>query len=259
WVPDDRWHAEAAHPSDWTVQAPPAYAASSGYRAALRGGPGGSGGSQSGWSERGGDRHGSGSGSGSGFGSGSKPRRDWQGRDWKGGGKGWRSRGGDEPSGPRLPPPRTATPLDRAAWLLVHDAQLWLNLPSDTHELLARQPSPYDAFFGAIERLVHDQGPLPMATLLSDLKADPASRDAGPSLALLIERVHNLHGFAESGDPAAELAGVLHQLRLQAVNDEISLISESGDLSDEARQRHRRLLDELRALKAGPAAGSERR
>ncbi|HMY80010.1 MAG TPA: hypothetical protein PLT98_14790, partial [Thauera aminoaromatica] len=156
-------------------------------------------------------------------------------------------------------PPRTATPLDRAAWLLVHDAQLWLNLPADTHELLARQPAPYDAFFGAIERLVHDQGALPMTTLLGDLQADPATREAGPSLALLIERVRNLHGFNDSDDPGAELAGVLHQLRLQAVNDEISLISESGDLSDEARQRHRRLLDELRALKAGPAASTERR
>ena len=59
------------------------------------------------------------------------------------------------------------------------------------------------------------------------------------------------------GDPAGELAGVLHQLRLQAVNDEITLLSESGDLSDEARQQHRRLLEELRTLKAGPATARE--
>ncbi len=175
-----------------------------------------------------------------------KGSRSWNG---KGGGR-WRDR--DEAPWPRLPPPRTATPLDRAAWLLVHDAQLWLHLSADIHELLARQPSPYAEFFSGIDRIVHDQGPLPMATLLADLlmAQDPGAPD--PSLKLLVERVRGLHEFNESGDPSAELSGVLHQLRLQAVNDEISLLSESGDLSEDARQRHRRLLEELRSLKAGP-------
>ena len=167
------------------------------------------------------------------------------GSTWKGKGGGrWRDR--DEAPWPRLPPPRTTTPLDRAAWLLVHDAQLWLHLPADIHELLARQPSPYGEFFTGIDRIVHDQGALPMSTLLTDLLADPGTETAGPGLRLLIERLRGLHEFNENGDPAGELAGVLHQLRLQAVNDEITLLSESGDLSDEARQQHRRLLEELR-------------
>ena len=178
------------------------------------------------------------------------------GSTWKGKGGGrWRDR--DEAPWPRLPPPRTTTPLDRAAWLLVHDAQLWLHLPADIHELLARQPSPYGEFFTGIDRIVHDQGALPMSTLLTDLLADPGTEAAGPGLRLLIERLRGLHEFNENGDPAGELAGVLHQLRLQAVNDEITLLSESGDLSDEARQQHRRLLEELRTLKAGPATARE--
>jgi DNA primase len=159
---------------------------------------------------------------------------------------------------PRRPPPRTATLLDRAAWLLVHDAQLWLNLPGDLHEALSLQPTPYSEFFAAIERIVHDQGPLPMATLLDDLAASltPESGDAG--LPLLIERVRHFHELGGEARPEEELHAVLLRLRLQAVEDEIGLLLESGELSEAALQRRKELMDLRAALKnSKPTSGSK--
>ena len=208
-----------------------------------------------GWSGR--PRDGDGGGRSWGGGQGGKG----DGGKWGGAGKGprrsgpWgRDRFGDAPPIPR-PPPRTATLLDRAAWLLVHDAQLWLNLPGDLHETLAQQPPPYNGFFAAIERIVHDQGPLPMATLLDDLRASLPAQGADPGLLLLIERVKHFHEPGAEAQAADELHAVLQRLRLQAVEDEIALLLESGELSESAVQRRGELMTLRAQLKAGATPG----
>jgi DNA primase len=179
----------------------------------------------------------------------SDSRKPWAGRD---GGRSL-SRWKDDPGqGPRRAPPRTATLLDRAAWLLLHQAELLLQLPADQHEVLAQQPAPYGEFFTALERLLHDQGPLPCATLLADLPTQ-VSDDA--AMRLLLTRLAGLHELGSEAEPRAELDALLTRLRLQAVEDELNLLIESGDLSEAARARHRALnaqLSELKRPKAGP-------
>ncbi len=169
---------------------------------------------------------------------------------------GWRDRAaqaGATSSQYRRVPPRTATLLDRAAWLLVREAQLWLDLPPDEHERLVQQPAPYGDFFAALERLLHDQGVLPMATLLDDL-----SRQDGPdedsSRTLLIGRIQAFHEVGEDANAGEELAAVLKALHLQAVDEEITLLLESGDLSEAATERRNTLMAQRAALKAPPMA-----
>jgi DNA primase len=151
----------------------------------------------------------------------------------------------------RRVPPRTATLLDRAAWLMVREAQLWLDLPPDEHERLVQQPAPYGEFFAALERLLHDQGVLPMATLLDDLeRADGPDEDS--SRTLLIGRIRAFHEVGDDASAREELAAVLKSLHLQAVDEEITMLLESGDLSEAATERRNALMAQRAALKAPP-------
>jgi DNA primase len=163
--------------------------------------------------------------------------------------KPWRERNSFD--APRQPLPRTATLLDRAAWLLVHNADLWLQLSAPLHDLLVEQPQPYGGFFSALERSVHDQGAVPPATLLGDLLVEAANTE-DTSLRLLVQRLQGLHDISDLGATAEELHAVLHRLRLQAVDDEIQLLLESGELSPEAIQRRNELMALRARLKAGP-------
>ncbi len=178
-------------------------------------------------------------------------KRRWKDRE----GGGWRDRAAAAASSSqyRRVPPRTATLLDRAAWLMVREAQLWLDLPADEHERLVQQPAPYGDFFAALERLLHDQGVLPMATLLADL-----SRTDGPdedsSRTLLIGRIQAFHEVGDDASAREELAAVLKALHLQAVDEEITLLLESGDLSEAATERRNALFAQRAALKAPPVS-----
>ena len=155
----------------------------------------------------------------------------------------------------RRVPPRTATLLDRAAWLMVREAQLWLDLPGDDHERLVQQPAPYGDFFAALERLLHDQGVLPMTTLLADLgRGDGPDEDSARRL--LIERIQAFHEVGDDASAREELAAVLKALHLQAVEEEITLLLESGDLSQAATERRNTLMALRAALKA-PVATPE--
>ncbi|MDP4299231.1 DNA primase [Leptothrix discophora] len=199
------------------------------------------------------------------WGDGDGGKRRWKDRDGEAsgnsggpnryGGKGnWRDRGGrpGESSGNyRRVPPRTATLLDRAAWLMVREAQLWLDLPPDEHERLVQQPAPYGEFFAALERLLHDQGVLPMATLLEDLgRVDGPDEDS--SRALLIGRIRAFHEVGDDASAREELVAVLKSLHLQAVDEEITMLLESGDLSEAATERRNALMAQRAALKAPP-------
>ncbi|NYG31251.1 DNA primase [Sphaerotilus montanus] len=192
--------------------------------------------------------------------------KDWRskrGKDFGGrGGKG-RSFGNDPPpwarkggsaamASPRRPPPRTASLLDRAAWLMVQNAQLWLDLPGEVHELLVQQSAPHGGFFAALERLLHDQGVLGAAGILAaldELAQDPA--EAG--LGALLERIRRLHELGSDAPLADDLRVVVDRVRLQAVEDEITLLLESGELSEAATQRRNALFALRSQLKSRPA------
>ncbi len=152
------------------------------------------------------------------------------------------------------PPPARRTPaavsqLDRAAWLLAHHADLWFALTDADHALLAGLPLPHGPFFCALERLLHDHGSLTLDALSGELAALP---DA-PAIAPLLERVRALHHFGADGSSAAELQALMQRLRRQAVDEELQLLMESGDLSDDARRRGQELLALRATLRASPA------
>jgi DNA primase len=155
---------------------------------------------------------------------------------------------------PRRAPPRsairvsrgTANLLDRALWVLVQRSDLWSALDGESHDILSGQTAPYDMFFGCIERSVLEHGPLAAAPLLSELRAR-ADTDGG---SVVIARIAAFHDPDPQSDPAQELAILLDRLRLQAVEDELKLLFESGDLSPDAQLRGKQLMAAQARLKA---------
>jgi DNA primase len=182
---------------------------------------------------------------------------------------GWKQRGSGSPSnagrfksrrfgdGPYAPfaaarrtPLRTATLLDRAAWLLLHKAESWLQFPAEVHENLCASPTPYGEFFAGLERVLHDQGSLPAHGLAEELRRDAAAHD--PSVIALIQRLSDLHEVSDTTQADSELAAILQRLKLQAIEDEIALLLESGELSDAAAQRGKQLMAQRAQLKSRP-------
>ena len=149
--------------------------------------------------------------------------------------------------GQRRAPPQTATLLDRSCWLLARQATLWHQLTAEEHDLLTTQPAPYGLFFAALERVLHDQGLLPMASLLDDLARD-AQADA---LAPLLARLREFHAMPDD-DPSHAMTAVLHRLRQRAIDDELQWLIESGELSEAATQRRNQLFSLRSQLKALP-------
>jgi len=146
----------------------------------------------------------------------------------------------------------TANLLDRALWLLIQRSDLWSTLDGESHDILAGQAAPYDLFFGCLERSVSEHGPLAPAALLGELRAQ-AERDTGGAV---ISRIAEFHDPDPASDPARELELVLMRLRLQAVEDELKLLFDSGALSPDAQQRGRQLSDARARLKAQLAKSS---
>jgi DNA primase len=143
--------------------------------------------------------------------------------------------------------------LDRAAWLLARQPDLWMGLSEADHALLGGLPLPHGPFFCALERIVHDHGHLTLEALDEELRAISDAESIRP----LMERVRSLHHFEQDEHAGADLQALMHRLRQQAVDEELQLLMESGDLSDDARRRGQDLLArraELRAdlLKADP-------
>ncbi|HEX6364158.1 MAG TPA: DNA primase, partial [Albitalea sp.] len=175
-------------------------------------------------------------------------RRDADGRE----GRRFERRGPWSPRPPRQAPGTggrvsrgMASRLDRALWLLLQRSDLWLSLDGESHDLLASQPAPYDELFGALERCVHEHGPMAPAALRDELH-----RHAGaPGAEAVLARVTQLHDPDPQADLARELAIVLDQLRLQAVEEELKLLFESGTLSPEAEQRGKELVAARARLK----------
>ena len=140
--------------------------------------------------------------------------------------------------------PTAANQLDRAAWLLSRHAELWLGLSHDIQMLLCEQPAPHGPYFCAIERLLHDHGPLAMTALLNDLLADVEAETLQP----MLDRVQRFHDI-EPDPPASMLEAVLRNLELDGVNEALKDLTDAGDLSDAAAARLRALYARQAELK----------
>lgn len=136
--------------------------------------------------------------------------------------------------------------LDRAIWLLLHRSELWTQLDGETHDLLAAQASPYDLFFACIERCMHELGPLGPAALLDELRKKAESEDEGHAV---LARIAEFHDPEPESDIAHELSLVIAKLRLNAVDEELKLLFDSGVQSPDAIRRSRELMDARKRLK----------
>jgi DNA primase len=183
-------------------------------------------------------------------GKGSGRDRPWPRRDTH-----WQERQGA--ASPKRPPQRTATRLDSAAWLLVRRSELWLQLSTAVHDELVHQPLPYGEFFAALERVLHDQGVLPMHGLLDELQCETDDNPSG--MTVLIQRLRGMLDIESEADPQAEIQIILLELRRDAVKDEMNLLAESGTLSESEQQLYQQLIElsskirsELQALRTQP-------
>jgi len=155
---------------------------------------------------------------------------------------------------PRRVARSAANLLDRALWLLVQRSDLWAALDGVSHDLLAGQAPPYDAFFNTLERSALEHGALAPQALLGELRAT-AERDGGEAV---LQRVAGFVAPEAQTDLGTELRIVLDRLRLEAVGEELQLLLESGDLTEEDQRRFAALNAERSRLKArvGGAAPS---
>ena len=162
---------------------------------------------------------------------------------------------GERGMAPARPSPRrasrlgkgTASLLDRAIWLLLQRCEMWSDLDGGSLDVLAAQPAPYDMFFSCIERCLHDQGPVAPAALLEALRAKAEAENEGSAV---LARIAEFHDPEAGADVAQELALVVSKLRLQAVDDELKMLFESGLESPDAQLRSRELMAARRSLKA---------
>ena len=139
-----------------------------------------------------------------------------------------------------------ASLLDRAIWLLVHHSEAWAGLDGDAHDLLSAQSAPYDALFSAVERSMHEHGALAPAALLAELRASAAADGLGETV---LARIAAFHSPGSESDIAFELSLVIAKLRLQAVDDELKLLFESGIDSPDSQRRSRELMLARKRLK----------
>ena len=103
-------------------------------------------------------------------------------------------------------------------------------------------------FVAALERVVHEHGPLTQASLLEHVAREALDPDA---VAPLLQRILAFHEVADD-DIAAALGAVLHRLRQRAVDEELQWLIESGELSEAATTRRNELISlraELKTLR----------
>jgi DNA primase len=147
-------------------------------------------------------------------------------------------------------PPKTATQLDRAVWLALRHSDLWLRLSHADHDLLAGQPEPHGPLFAAIDKVLHEHGPLAMDAVIAEVQALHGDGTA----AALLARVGGFHDVASDEAAAAkvEFDAVLRFLWTEAVKDELNKLAAEAP-SPQASERQRVLYEQLRQLKSAPA------
>ncbi len=168
--------------------------------------------------------------------------------NWRGGkGKFRRDAGGWDRAArpPARPLPQAARPLERAAWLLLHRSDLWEHLPQDMQHLLCEQDMPLGAFFNWLDRVLMDEGPMAAPALLERLSADANSPEGlvgDTALIGLAQRLATLHEVTQSEQTAEDIINLVQPLQLRALNDELELLLQSGELSDAAEARKLELI-----------------
>ncbi|MEY4764004.1 MAG: hypothetical protein RI907_677 [Pseudomonadota bacterium] len=187
-----------------------------------------------------------------------KTNKGWQG-NWKEGGqrggrggkggnwRGKRDAGGWDRAAREAPRPslQAAPPLERAAWMLLHRSDLWEHLPPDIQQLLCEQPMPLGAFFTWLDRVVMDEGPLASTALLERLSADANSPEGivgDTALIALAQRLGALHEVTLTEQTADEVIALAQPMQLRALNDELDLLLQSGELSEQAEARKLELI-----------------
>jgi DNA primase len=168
--------------------------------------------------------------------------------NWRGGkGKFRRDAGGWDRAArpPARPLPQAARPLERAAWVLLHRSDLWEHLPHDMQHMLCEQDMPLGAFFNWLDRVLMDEGPMAAPALLERLSADansPQGLVGDTALISLAQRLANLHEVTQSEQTADDVISLVQPLQLRALNDELELLLQSGELSEAADARKLELI-----------------
>ena len=195
------------------------------------------------------------------------PKSKWGGggkRDWKkpsdgSGNSRWQRKG--SPVIDRRPLPQAARPLDRIAWLMIARSDFWEQVPASAHDLLCEQPAVYGHFFRWLDRLVHDQGAIGAQELIDRMRhatlgdddegggGHGESTEPDPGFSALAERITNFHDVLTGQESLDELLGQIKHLQLQSLQDELELLTQSGELSDSAEARKIELIRQSLVLK----------
>ena len=139
-----------------------------------------------------------------------------------------------------------ANHLDRALWLLMQRPELWSELDSDAHDLLADQAAPYGLLFGCLERTIHEQGAVSPASLSDEFTLEAQADEQARGV---IERIAGFHPPEAITDLKHQLILVLDHLRLRDVDSELSLLFESGMTSPDIQIRSAELLQSRTRLR----------
>ena len=139
-----------------------------------------------------------------------------------------------------------ANHLDRALWLLMQRPELWWELDSDAHDLLADQAAPYGSLFGCLERTIHEQGAVSPASLSDEFTLEAQADAQAQSV---VERIAGFHPPEAITDLKHQLILVLDHLRLRDVDSELSLLFESGMTSPDIQTRSAELLQSRTRLR----------
>ncbi|MBC7700165.1 DNA primase [Aquabacterium sp.] len=178
-------------------------------------------------------------------------------KPWDGGNSRWQRKG--SPVFDRRPLPQAARPLDRIVWLMIARSDFWDQVPASAHDLLCEQPGVYGHFFRWLDRLVHDQGAIGAQELIDrmrhatlgddDSPGHSESIEQDPGFSALAERITNFHDVLTGQESLDELLGQIKHLQLQSMQDELELLTQSGELSDSAEARKIELIRQSLVLK----------
>lgn len=139
-----------------------------------------------------------------------------------------------------------ANHLDRALWLLMQRPELWSEIDSDSHDLLADQAAPYGSLFGCLERTIHEQGAVSPASLSDEFTLEAQTDEQARGV---VERIAGFHPPEAITDLKHQLILVLDHLRLRDVDSELSLLFESGMTSPDIQIRSAELLQSRTRLR----------
>jgi DNA primase len=82
-----------------------------------------------------------------------------------------------------------------------------------------------------------------------DAPSHGESIEPDPGFSALAERITNFHDVLTGQESLNDVLGLIKPLELQALNDELELLTQSGELSDAAEARKMELIRQSLALK----------